>query len=126
MIVGIGVDTVDISRFERQLARTPALRQRLFTREECELTIPSLAARFAAREALIKALGGSGELRWHDMAVTRGRDRAPMFVPSEALQRELVKKNADRVHLSLTHDVGVATAFVVIEAGTLNAEQGTA
>lgn len=122
MIVGIGVDTVDISRFEEHLERTPALRQRLFVADERELPMRSLAARFAAREALIKALGGSGELTWHDMVVAHGEDRAPMFVLSQALRSRLTQKGADRVHLSLTHDAGVATAFVVIEAGTLNSE----
>lgn len=122
MIVGIGVDTVDISRFERQLERTPALRERLFVAHERELPTHSLAARFAAREALIKALGGSGNLTWHDMAVERGEDRVPAFVLSHALRSELDQKGASRVHLSLTHDAGVATAFVVIETATLDAE----
>ncbi|QIK64252.1 holo-ACP synthase [Leucobacter viscericola] len=125
MIVGIGVDTVDIPRFERQLARTPALRDRLFAPAERELSLHSLAARFAAREALIKALGGSGELTWHDMAVTRGNDRVPGFVESETLSRELANRGADRIHLSMTHDAGVATAFVVIEASTLDARHGS-
>ena len=62
MIVGIGVDTVDLGRFERQLARTPALLARLFTAPERELSTASLGARFAAKEALIKALGGSEEI----------------------------------------------------------------
>lgn len=125
MIVGIGVDTVDVPRFERQLERTPALRARLFAPEERELPLHSLAARFAAREALIKALGGSGQLTWHDMAVVRGDDRVPSFVESRALQRELGARGADRAHLSMTHDAGVATAFVVIEASTLDREPRT-
>lgn len=123
MIVGIGVDTVDIARFERQLERTPALCARLFAPEERELPLHSLAARFAAREALIKALGGSGDLGWHDMAVVRGDDRVPGFVESATLRRELAARGADRVHLSMTHDAGVATAFVVIEASTLDSER---
>mgnify|MGYP003392016287 len=116
MIRGIGVDTVDIARFERQLARTPALRQRLFAPQEQELSIASLAARFAAREALIKALGGSGELTWHDMAVGRDDDRAPAFAGSDGLSSALARRGADRVHLSMTHDAGVATAFVIVES----------
>ncbi|QIM18161.1 holo-ACP synthase [Leucobacter coleopterorum] len=124
MIVGIGVDTVDIPRFERQLSRTPALRDRLFAPEERDLPLHSLAARFAAREALIKALGGSGELTWHDMAVARGNDRVPGFVGGTKLRRELANRGANRIHLSMTHDAGVATAFVVIETGTLDAEHG--
>lgn len=116
MIVGIGVDTVDVARFERQLARTPALRTRLFAPAECELSTRSLAARFAAKEALIKALGGSGALSWADLQVSRNGSRAPEFVRTAGLERELAERGADRIHLSLTHDAGIATAFVIVEA----------
>lgn len=116
MIVGIGVDTVDVSRFSAKLERTPALRDRLFAEAERGLPVASLAARFAAKEALIKALGGSGELRWHDMSVARDRDRAPGFVATPGFAAALAARGADRAHLSLTHDGGFATAFVVVEA----------
>ncbi|MBL3687390.1 holo-ACP synthase [Leucobacter zeae] len=119
MIVGIGVDTVDIGRFERGLERTPALRARLFTPEERALHLDSLAARFAAKEALIKALGGSGELRWHDMAVVRDEHRAPSFEPTERLRGALAAVGAERAHLSFAHDGGIATAFVVLESGAV-------
>ncbi|MGJ0202892.1 holo-ACP synthase [Leucobacter sp. gxy201] len=115
MIVGIGVDTVDIPRFERQLERTPALLERLFTPTERGLSLVSLAARFAAKEALIKALGGSGELRWHDMSVARDRGDAPAFISTPRFAEALAEKGAHRAHLSMTHDAGVATAFVIIE-----------
>lgn len=116
MIRGIGVDTVDMARFERQLERTPALRERLFTGAERVLSLASLAARFAAKEALIKALGGSGSLGWHDLEVVRDRDRAPAFVTTPALATALADRGADRVHLSMTHDAGAATAFVIVES----------
>lgn len=116
MIVGIGVDTVDIARFEHSLERTPALRERLFTPGERDLSLPSLAARFAAKEALIKALGDSRQLCWQDMSVVRGEHRAPSFEMTGALLRELGTLGADRVHLSMTHDAGLATAFVIVEA----------
>jgi holo-[acyl-carrier protein] synthase len=115
MIRGIGVDTVDIARFERQLERTPRLRERLFVPSEAQLSVASLAARFAAKEALIKALGGAGSLGWHDMAVIRGADRAPSFEATAELARELRGRAADKVHLSMSHDGGIATAFVVLE-----------
>ena len=117
MIIGIGVDTVDIARFERQLERTPRLRERLFSAGERELPTASLAARFAAKEALIKALGGSGELAWADLAIERDALRAPGFVRTERLDAELAARGADRIHLSMTHDSGVATAFVIVESG---------
>jgi len=118
MIVGIGVDTVDIARFERSLEHTPALRARLFTRAERVLPVTSLAARFAAKEALIKALGDSRGLGWQDMEVVKNEDRAPSFAHTDALAGELQALGADRVHLSMTHDAGVATAFVIVEADT--------
>lgn len=116
MIRGIGIDTVQIDRFERQLARTPALVDRLFVGEERGLGVRSLAARFAAKEALIKALGGSAGLSWQDMEVRRGAERAPYFLRTAALERALHVRGAHRIHLSLTHDAGVATAFVVVES----------
>lgn len=115
MIVGIGVDTVDIARFARQLERTPALRSRLFTEHERGLRDASLAARFAAKEALIKALGGSAELRWHDMSVVRDEDRAPSFEPTPGLLAVLAERDCRSPHLSMTHDAGTATAFVIVE-----------
>ncbi|KAM9861467.1 holo-ACP synthase [Leucobacter sp. BZR 635] len=117
MIIGIGVDTVDIERFERQLERTPKLRERLFSAAEGQLSTPSLAARFAAKEALIKALGDSGELTWADMEVRRNELRAPEFVETAGLRAALTLRGADRIHLSMTHDTGVATAFVIVEHG---------
>lgn len=116
MILGIGVDTVDLGRFERSIGRTPKLRSRLFTERERELPMWSLAARFAAKEALIKALGDSHGLAWHDMEILRDEDRAPSFARHAALARELTRLGAGRIHVSMTHDAGVATAFVVVEA----------
>lgn len=115
MIVGIGVDTVDIERFEAQLSRTPKLRSRLFTPSERVLSIDSLAARFAAKESLIKALRGSDGLGWHDMEVLRGVDRVPTFTATQALQNVLSLRGIDTLHLSISHDGTVATAFVVAE-----------
>jgi len=125
VIVGIGVDTVDIGRFERGLERTPALRSRLFTREERELHLDSLAARFAAKEALIKALGGSGDLRWHDMEVVRDEHRAPSFAATDRLRGALGAVGADRAHLSFAHDGGIATAFVILESVSMSGAGGT-
>lgn len=125
MILGIGVDTVEIGRFERQLERTPKLVERLFAASERGLSGSSLAARFAAKEALIKALGGSGALAWHDMQVVRGVDRAPSFAPTAGLTRELRARGGDRVHLSMTHDGGIATAFVVVEGTAVQASDAS-
>ena len=115
MIIGIGVDMVDIARFERQLERTPKLRARLFSAQEQSLAVHSLAARFAAREALIKALGDSWHLTWGDFEVTRDEHRAPEFVMNPALESVLRARGADRIHLTMTHEADIATAFVVVE-----------
>lgn len=115
MILGIGVDTVDIERFARQIERTPSLRARLFTERERGLPTRSLAARFAAKEALVKALGGSGGLGWQDIEIVRDEDRAPSFARTPALARELDGRGEWRTHLSMTHDGGLATAFVILE-----------
>lgn len=116
MIVGIGVDTVDIGRFERQLERTPKLLTRLFSEREQSLSTHSLAARFAAREALIKALGDSWNLTWGDFEVTRDEQRSPEFIMTPGLEAVLKERGADRIHLTMTHDAGIATAFVVVES----------
>lgn len=116
MIFGIGVDTVQIDRFERALERTPALRTRLFTNDDAQLPTHSLAARFAAYEALIKALGDSHSLAWHDMRIEKNGKGAPEFVRTQALAALLTRLHADRVHVSMTHDGNYATAFVIVES----------
>ncbi len=78
-IVGLGVDICEIARMERALARHPTMRSRVFTPEEiayCDAKArpaESYAGRFAAREAVIKALGGYRGRRWQDISVTRHR-----------------------------------------------------
>lgn len=115
MIIGVGVDTVDVVRFEQQLTRTPALAHRLFTEAERELPLNSLAARFAAKEALIKALGSSDGVEWQQLEVCATHGKRPRFTVTLGLSKILRDRNAAEPHLSLTHDGGVATAFVVLE-----------
>ncbi|MFC4222667.1 holo-ACP synthase [Lysinibacter cavernae] len=115
MILGIGVDTAEIARFERSLRRTPALATRLFAEQERMLPVWSLAARFAAKEALIKALGGDHELGWHDMVIPATAGARPSFELTEALAAVRERIGVTNIHLSLTHDGGMATAFVVVE-----------
>lgn len=120
-IVGIGVDVVDVQRFGRALTRTPALRDRLFTPTELvrdgePRRIESLAARFAAKEALIKALGGSTGVFWHDMVVGSDDQRAPSIALLGGAAALAESRGVSTVHLSLSHDAGVATAFVVAES----------
>ncbi|KQR53843.1 4'-phosphopantetheinyl transferase [Leifsonia sp. Leaf336] len=115
MIAGIGVDVVDLARFERSLSRTPKLRERLFTEAERGLPVHSLAARFAAKEALIKALGGSEGVRWHDMEIVPDEERNPGFVLHNVVRRQVAERGIAHIHVSMSHDAGIATAFVVLE-----------
>jgi holo-[acyl-carrier protein] synthase len=121
MIIGIGIDVVDLRRFERALDRTPALRDRLFTAAEQRpggrmLPLRSLGGRFAAKEALVKALGESTGIRWHDMEVVADEHGSPSLALSGAAAALAEAKGAARVHLAMSLDAGIAVANVVIES----------
>jgi len=120
MIYGIGVDVVDLARFDRAITRTPALRSRLFTSDEIrdegrDRPARSLAGRFAAKEALIKAFGESTGVTWHDMKVVSDVSRNPSFVLSGAAAELAASKEIGKLHLSISHDAGIAIAYVVAE-----------
>lgn len=117
MIVGIGVDVVDLGRFDRAVTRTPRLIERLFAQSERDLSLHSLAARFAAKEALVKAIGQFGGMRWTEMEVVTDADGGPAFRLHGVAAELVASRGIDSVHLSLTHDGGVACAFVVAERG---------
>jgi holo-[acyl-carrier protein] synthase len=114
-IAGIGVDVVDLARFERALARTPALITRLFAESERDRPLRSLAGRFAAKEAFMKALGESTGIRWHDMVIVQDGGGAPKLSVSGAAATLVAAKGIVAIHLSMTHDAGVAVATVVCE-----------
>lgn len=115
MIAGIGVDVVDLGRFQRALQRTPRLEARLFADSERNRPVPSLAARFAAKEALVKAVGSPAGFRWHDIVVVSDEHGNPGFTFSGAVPAVLQRAQITTVHLSLSHDAGIACAFVVAE-----------
>jgi holo-[acyl-carrier protein] synthase len=115
VIVGIGVDIVDIARLGTILERTPKLRDRLFTDVEKGLPIASLAARFAAKEAVAKALGAPPGLGHRDAEITtaaHGRPRLGVTGRAAEVAEELGVK---RWHVSLSHDGGFAVAYVIAE-----------
>lgn len=116
MIIGVGIDVVDVARFEQVLIRTPALRQRLFTAAERQLPFASLAARFAAKEALAKALGAPGGLSWLDAEVYSDGDGRPRLSMRGTVAARAEQLGAEHTHLSLSHDAGIASAVVVLEA----------
>ena len=121
MIVGIGVDLVDLARFDRAATRTPALLERLFTAEETTngtgraLPLRSLAGRFAAKEALIKAVGDSTGMRWHDMRVVSDALGNPSFTVFGTMAGILERFGVTHLHLSMSHDGGLAIAYVIAE-----------
>ncbi len=122
MIIGIGVDVVDLERFERSAARTPRLLDRLFAQSEqvngaFRRPIRSMAARFAAKEAFIKALGDSDGVRWHDLAVVSDGLGNPSLEVYRGLAEIVAARGIERIHLSMSHDAGVAIAYVVAEGG---------
>lgn len=112
MIDGIGIDVVDIERFTSSLERTPGLLEKLFTPAERIKPVASLAARFAAKEALAKALSAGKGLPWHDAEVVNLESGKPVFIFRGEIA-DLVD-GAD-VHLSLSHDAGIASAMVIVE-----------
>ena len=121
-VKGIGIDLVDIERFRRSLERTPSMRARLFTAIELDYVapkadpIPSLAARFAAREAVMKALGvGLGAFGFHDVWVERAESGAPSLVVSGKAADLASAAGVTTWHLSLTHSDHVAAAYVIAE-----------
>lgn len=121
-VIGIGVDAVDIERFRRSLERTPTMRERLFTPAELAYVapkadpVPSLAARFAAREAVMKALGlGLGAFGFHEVSVSRAESGAPSLVIDGRARQLADGAGVQRWHLSLTHSDLVAIAYVVAE-----------
>src|SRR6187549_3192315 len=121
-MIGIGVDVVEIERFRRSLARTPSMRERLFTAVELDYVapksdpIPSLAARFAAREAVMKALGvGLGAFGFHDVWVERAESGAPSLVVAGKAADLAAAAGVTMWHLSLTHCDYVAAAYVIAE-----------
>lgn len=115
MIIGTGIDLVDIARFERSMTRTPRLLERLFTASERTRRLRSLAARYAAKEALIKALGGSDGVYWIDIEIASEPSGRPHFVLSGSTAQVVADRGITALHLSLTHDAGLAAAYVVAE-----------
>src|SRR3954465_6429272 len=121
VIIGVGIDVVPVERFAESLLRTPGLRERLFTAAEQHppsgslRTGESLAARFAAKEALAKALGAPGDLHWHDAEVTVGDHGRPHLEVRGTVAGRAAALGVTSWHISLSHDGGIASALVVAE-----------
>ena len=114
-VVGVGIDVVDIDRFEESLTRTPGLRDRLFTADESSRPLASLAARFAAKEAIAKALGAPVGMAWHDAEIVSEETGRPRFEIRGTVAAQADALGVAHVHVSLSHDAGIASAVVVLE-----------
>lgn len=115
MIVGVGIDVVDIARFGATLERTPRLRDRLFTEAEHHLPLASLAARFAVKESVAKALGAPVGLSWTDAWIRQDGSGRPHLEVAGTVAEWADRLGVDAWHVSLSHDAGIASAVVVAE-----------
>ncbi|MEE4488755.1 holo-ACP synthase [Streptomyces sp. NPDC050529] len=121
MIIGVGIDVAEIERFDAALERTPQMAQRLFLEQELLLPsgerrgIASLAARFAAKEALAKALGAPGGLLWTDAEVYVEESGQPRLRVRGTVAARAEELGVRQWHVSLSHDAGVASAVVIAE-----------
>lgn len=121
MIVGVGIDVVPVERFAATVLRTPTMVARLFTAAEqrtgsgAPRSAESLAARFAAKEALAKALGAGGGMLWTDAEVVLDDAGRPSLVVTGTVRERADSLGVTRLHVSLSHDGGIASATVVAE-----------
>ena len=121
-IVGLVVDICEIARMERALTRHPTMRARVFTPEETAYAdakarpAESYAGRFAAREAVIKALGGYRGRRWQDISITRHPSGAPGIRLDGNAKRRADSLGITDVLITFTHEKTNAVAFAVAVA----------
>lgn len=115
MILGLGTDLVLVSRLESALERTPGLRDRLFHPAEQQLPIRSLAARFAAKEALAKAVGNPASLIWREILVAKDALGKPSLQIEGNSALVFAALGVTASHITLSHDGDYAVATVVLE-----------
>ncbi|MDG4862362.1 holo-ACP synthase [Streptomyces sp. T-3] len=121
MIIGVGIDVAEVDRFRASLERTPGMAKRLFLAQELLLPsgerrgIASLAARFAAKEALAKALGAPAGLLWTDAEVYVEESGQPRLRVQGTVAKRASELGVKSWHVSLSHDAGIASAVVIAE-----------
>ena len=118
-MIGLGLDAVEIERFRGAVDRHPRILERVFTDNERadmakrEDPMPGFAARFAVREAVMKALGvGIGDVRMAEIEVARAESGAPSLSLSGSALRIAASKGVSAWHVSITHTDSVAMAVV--------------
>ena len=124
MIVSIGIDIVEVYRIRETVARTPRFTERVFTEKErayCEAkgaaAAQSYAARFAAKEAFLKALktGWRGLITWQDMEILNDDQGVPTLKIKGEARKFLENSGANQIHLSMSHTTEHAVAQVILE-----------
>jgi holo-[acyl-carrier protein] synthase len=124
MISGIGIDIIEIARIRKAIESNPGFAQRIFSPSEIEYceskadSIVSYAARFAAKEAFMKALGTgwNHEVSWVEIETLTKENGKPELVISGRTKATLVSRHITSCHLSLSHEKGYAVANVVLES----------
>jgi holo-[acyl-carrier protein] synthase len=119
-VIGLGLDAVEVDRFRRVLTRTPGVADRVFTAAEraygslARDPAQRLAARFAAKEAAMKALGvGIGAIGWHDVEVVRSDGGAPTLRVTGRAAALAAEQGVTTWRVSLTHTASTAEAIVI-------------
>lgn len=124
MIVSIGIDIVEVYRIRETISRTARFAERVYTPEErayCEAkgaaAAQSYAARFAAKEAFLKALktGWRGKITWHDIEIVSGKDGVPSLEIRGEAKKIFDQLGANRIHLSISHTTEHAVAQIILE-----------
>jgi len=123
MIYGIGTDIVKVARLQKSMEQNARVAEKLFTEAEiqyCEsraAKYQSYAARFAAKEAVMKALGTGWDERvhWQNIEIIKPEDSAPYVVLHHDTRAFAHEQAIGKIHLSISHEKDYATAFVVIE-----------
>jgi holo-[acyl-carrier protein] synthase len=124
MIVAIGIDIIEVARIREVLARTPRFRERVFTAAErtyCDsrgaVAAQHYAARFAAKEAALKALqtGWRGGISWQDVEVASRESGAPYLILHGPVLELFKNSGATAAHLSISHTTEHAIAQVILE-----------
>lgn len=114
MIVGIGVDVCSIQRFSDAAAR-PGFLERVLHPDERAGSVASQAGRWAVKEAFAKALGAPSGMAWLDCHVVRTESGRPVVEASGTVAARMAELGVATVHVSISHDAGVAVAVVVCE-----------
>jgi holo-[acyl-carrier protein] synthase len=124
MIVAIGIDIIEVARIREVLLRTPRFRERVFTPAErtyCDsrgaVAAQHYAARFAAKEAALKALqtGWRGGISWHDVEISSLESGAPVLTFQGEAKKLFEDSGAMSAHLSMSHTSEHAIAEVILE-----------